>query len=430
MRALCLVLALAAASSAHGAEPLPFIEDDYPRALAQARQRRLPLFVDSWAPWCHTCRFMRAWVLRDGELAKQANRFVWLSIDTERETNAPFLAKYPIEVWPTLMIVDPEREAAVLRWPGSATVSQLVQMLDEGERALRPQRDRATALLARADRLAGENKPKEAAVAYRLALGQVGAAQRPHVVESMLLSLQLAHDALACTQSAMELVPPLPRGPSFANAVAVGLGCAGDLPIGEQQRVSLRALEKLAKEALGLEGLLADDRSGLFEELVAVREQAGDAVGKKVLASSWLEFLESEAAKARSAEARAAFDPHRVLAALAAAQPERAIAPLLQSERDLPNDYNPPARLAVIYGELGRYDDALAACDRALAKAYGPRRLRVLETKANIEERKNDRIAARRTIEEALREANALPFPQRSPARVAQLKARLEKLAK
>jgi hypothetical protein len=30
---------------------LPFIEDDYPKALALARERSLPLFVDAWAPW-------------------------------------------------------------------------------------------------------------------------------------------------------------------------------------------------------------------------------------------------------------------------------------------------------------------------------------------------------------------------------------------
>lgn len=30
---------------------LPFIDDDYPRALAEARQRQLPLFVETWAPW-------------------------------------------------------------------------------------------------------------------------------------------------------------------------------------------------------------------------------------------------------------------------------------------------------------------------------------------------------------------------------------------
>jgi hypothetical protein len=30
---------------------LPFIRDDYPRALAEARARTLPLFIEAWAPW-------------------------------------------------------------------------------------------------------------------------------------------------------------------------------------------------------------------------------------------------------------------------------------------------------------------------------------------------------------------------------------------
>ena len=30
---------------------LPFIEDRYEDALAQAKQRRLPMFVECWAPW-------------------------------------------------------------------------------------------------------------------------------------------------------------------------------------------------------------------------------------------------------------------------------------------------------------------------------------------------------------------------------------------
>jgi hypothetical protein len=31
-----------------------FIENDYARALADARARHVPLFVDAWAMWCHT----------------------------------------------------------------------------------------------------------------------------------------------------------------------------------------------------------------------------------------------------------------------------------------------------------------------------------------------------------------------------------------
>jgi hypothetical protein len=47
-----MVLTLgAAAVSASSNAVLPFIADDYPTALAQARAKKLPIFVDVWAPW-------------------------------------------------------------------------------------------------------------------------------------------------------------------------------------------------------------------------------------------------------------------------------------------------------------------------------------------------------------------------------------------
>ncbi len=30
---------------------VPFIEDDFGRALALARERKLPVFIEGWAPW-------------------------------------------------------------------------------------------------------------------------------------------------------------------------------------------------------------------------------------------------------------------------------------------------------------------------------------------------------------------------------------------
>lgn len=30
---------------------LPFINDDYPRALNEAKQHHQPVFVEVWAPW-------------------------------------------------------------------------------------------------------------------------------------------------------------------------------------------------------------------------------------------------------------------------------------------------------------------------------------------------------------------------------------------
>jgi hypothetical protein len=40
-----------AAATEPPAEALPFIEDDYGRAVAEAKKSKLPIFVDAWALW-------------------------------------------------------------------------------------------------------------------------------------------------------------------------------------------------------------------------------------------------------------------------------------------------------------------------------------------------------------------------------------------
>lgn len=37
-----------------GAQPamvMPWIEDDYAKAISEAKARKVPIFVESWAPW-------------------------------------------------------------------------------------------------------------------------------------------------------------------------------------------------------------------------------------------------------------------------------------------------------------------------------------------------------------------------------------------
>ncbi len=47
------ILVLAAAGAAFGAANgrLPFLQDDYPRAREEAKQKELPIFVECRAPW-------------------------------------------------------------------------------------------------------------------------------------------------------------------------------------------------------------------------------------------------------------------------------------------------------------------------------------------------------------------------------------------
>jgi len=42
------LLLMVAGTSLRG---LPFIHDNYPKALAEAKQRKMPIFVECWAPW-------------------------------------------------------------------------------------------------------------------------------------------------------------------------------------------------------------------------------------------------------------------------------------------------------------------------------------------------------------------------------------------
>ncbi len=51
MRKLTLILTLLVAAPLFAAEVLPFIENDYGKAIARAKTKHLPLFVDAWAPW-------------------------------------------------------------------------------------------------------------------------------------------------------------------------------------------------------------------------------------------------------------------------------------------------------------------------------------------------------------------------------------------
>ena len=48
---LLLLSALALAPLARAKEVLPFIENDYAKALTQAKSSHRPIFVEAWAPW-------------------------------------------------------------------------------------------------------------------------------------------------------------------------------------------------------------------------------------------------------------------------------------------------------------------------------------------------------------------------------------------
>lgn len=374
---------------------------------------------------------MRAYVYTDKSLERYAGRFVWLSVNTEDAKNAPFLKRYPIPALPTLLVLDARRDTVALRYVGGATVPQLKKMLDEVESSYRA-RSASTAdrLLAKADNLASDGNHVEAAKAYDIAIAAGSSSWRGfgRAAESLIIELSMAGDDEHCTMRGLDLYPRLKGTSSGANVAATALSCASGLKKDDPRRANaLATLEKATRAALENPKIVlaADDRSGLYMSLIDARDAAGDDEGAVALKSEWASFLEKAAADAKTAEQRAVYDSHRLSAYLDLGTPEKAIPMLEQSERDFPNDSNPPARLALAWKALKDYDKALAASDRALSKIEGPRRLSVLSVRADIFTAKGDTKAAKETIAAAVEYAKSLPEGQRSEARIKSLEKKL-----
>jgi tetratricopeptide (TPR) repeat protein len=370
---------------------------------------------------------MRAFVFTDAKLERHAGRFVWLSMNTEETSAGPFLEKFPVDSWPSFFIIDSATERVALKWPGSATVAQLERLLDDGERAVKGAAKGLDAQLVAEDAAYAAGKHEEVAK-----VGAQLAAKAPkdwpgrgRAVEVWILSLYELKQWETCAKTAVQQKDKLPRTPAYANVVVMGLLCAGELPKEAPSRAGLIApLEKIASELLAKKDIpiAADDYSGLYGAMVDLREERGDAEGARATAEAWAKYLEEAAAKATTPEGRAVFDPHRMTAYLKLKQPEKALAMLQESEKALPEDFNPPARLAYTFKEVGKYPEALAAADRALALARGPRRLRIYSTRAGILQKQGDVKGAKKTLDDALAFAGTLPKSQQYDGPINSLK--------
>ena len=375
---------------------------------------------------------MKAYVYTDASLERYAGRFVWLSVNTEDAKNAAFLKQYPIPALPMLLVLDAKRDTVALRYVGGATAQQLTKLLDEAESVYQ---DRATTAadnhLARADRLASAGKQKEAASAYEEA---IAAAPRKwksfgRVSESLIFAYSMAGDYDRCAARAHAIYPRVKGSSSAPNVASTGLSCAASMDKGHAKRIDLlNGLEKATRETFDNKKIVIsdDDRSGLYLALIEAADASGEDEELVRLKHEWSAFLEGAAGRAKTPEQRTVYDSHRLTAYIELGTPEKAIPMLEQSERDFPDDYNPPARLAHAYKAMKQFDKAIEASDRALARVYGPRKIAVYSVRADIYKDMGDMKAAKETLLQAIEFAKALPEGQRSETRIAGLEKRLK----
>ena len=94
---------------------------------------------------------------------------------------------------------------------------------------------------------------------------------------------------------------------------------------------------------------------------------------------------------------------------LALGRGAEAVAMLTQRVSELPDSYEPRARLAQAHAALGRNRAALTALDGALDRAYGPRRLRYLSLRAELLERLGESREERATLDRLIAAYGELP---------------------
>ena len=338
---------------------------------------------------------MRAFVFTDKALERQAGRFVWLSINTEKRENAPFLAKYPVEGLAVVLRHRPglreDRPPLGGRRDGAADRARPGRRRAGGA-AARPRRGR---LSRTRTGLYAEGKYAEAAAAYRKALETHEARRavlRAHGRVASLRALDPGQNGRRARRSRGTPTRISRSTPSAANVAGSGLDCALEMKDGDPQKAELvAALAADAREVVSgaKAGLAADDVSALLGSLADEREAAKDPAGRKKVPRAVGGVPRGRGREGEDARgARPSSTRTGRPSTSRSASPSASIPMLEQSERDFPDDYNPPARLALAYGAMKKYDEALAASDRAMARAYGPRKLVVYRTRVDISRRR------------------------------------------
>jgi thiol-disulfide isomerase/thioredoxin len=428
-------------SAPHAASELPrpakatFVENDLGAAAAKARAEGKALFVDAWAPWCHTCLSMKNFVLGDPALGALADRVVFASIDTDRPEAAAFLARHAVKAWPTFFVIDPAADRVVGYWAGSASLGELRGLVEEGLAEMRGGlTDPASRAFveARAAHAAGDLAGAAAAYERAIAAAPPTWPSRGAAFVGWMEVLAGSKAWATCAHVGQAHAGEVTGSSAPGDFASYLLTCAEKLPAGPEQPAARKAAVALLREitAHPPEGASVDDRQDALDQLAEGLAALGDEPAAHAAQEARATLLEQAAHAAKSPEQAQTFDYARAGAYVALGRAEEAVRMLEQREREMPGSYEPPGRLAGILYKTGRLPEALGAIDRAIERAYGPRRLRYLKLRADILAKKGDLAGALAARREEVKGWEGLQAGQASPEQLADARRRLEEAEK
>lgn len=418
-----ILFATLAAAPAHDSSGIDWVEDDWAAAKKRAAAEKKLIAVDVWATWCHTCLSMKNFVLTEKPLASVAKQHVFLSLDYDKEKNAAFFAKYPINAFPTFLVVDPSSDRIVGRWVGSGTAKEMAGFFASAD----PKRDDA---VTRAQRFNASGAYEKAIVTVEAALRKAKTKEAKTALLAPYVEAMWKHDPKACATKGAEHLGSTTNTAPGIDFVGMVAYCAESLDEAAKKQVLDKVVRRLAQLVQQPpKSLEADDVSGLMSTLVGAYDGLGKKKTADALAKRQMVFLE-RAAKGKPIAARTTFDYHRVNVYLRFGKHAEALAMLEASEKAMPKDFNHPWRIALVHLDKGDTKAGLAAIERALADGYGARRIRLHNTKIDLLLKAGNVGGAKKQLKVARAEIAKLPPAQVRKGWVAGLDARAEKIAK
>ncbi len=391
-----------------------FLSDDWQAAKERAAAEGKLVFIDAWAPWCHTCWSMKREVLHDESLARFEGRYVFLEIDTDRPENARINAQLPIRVWPTFFVVDPVREVILSAHGGAMSLPETVAFLERGL-ASRSGGGAVDAALLGAYRLWREGDAKAAAERFSEVAKQQSP-RRSEAVHSAARAFRHANENARCARVALEHLGDVEGSAALGDLASFLLICSGKLDDKDPLKAEAREAARAKLQALvdkPAPGASVDDQADVMHNLADVYEQLGQADKARALHERRLALMEQDAARGKTPIEQRVHDYARMNSYLALGRGDEAVALLQMRVGQLPDDYEAHARLASVLHTLKRDDEALPVAEKAVALSYGPRRLRYLKLLADVRGQKGDAAGRRAALEELLKDNEALPEPMR-----------------
>jgi thioredoxin-related protein len=86
---------------------IKFLEENWTKALQEAKKQKKLVFVDAYTSWCGPCKMLKRNTFPDKAVGDFFNKnFINVALDMEKGDGLIVAAKYQVRAYPTLIITD------------------------------------------------------------------------------------------------------------------------------------------------------------------------------------------------------------------------------------------------------------------------------------------------------------------------------------